>query len=60
MFDWVLYTSNIYRYTVQVQEIFLVSLRFALKTSVELLSLISRGSISHNILFKDMKDCLAM
>ena len=31
---------NIYRYTVQLQEMFLVSLCFALTTSTELLSLI--------------------
>ena len=42
---------NIYRYRVQVQEIFLVFLCFALKISIELLSLISRGSIFHNKLF---------
>ena len=36
------YASDIYWYTVQVQEIFLVSWCFALITSVELLSIISR------------------
>ena len=45
------YVSYIYWYTVQMQEIFLVSLRFALKSSVELPTLISRGSIFHNVLF---------
>ena len=45
------YVSDIYRYTVQVQEIFLVPLCFALRTSIELFSLISRGSIFHNKLF---------
>ena len=45
------YVSYIYWYTVQMQEMFLVSLRFALKSSVELPTLISRGSIFHNVLF---------
>ena len=37
------YASDLYQHTVHVQETFPISLSFALKTSVELLSLISRG-----------------
>lgn len=48
MSNWILNIPDIHGYTVKMQEMFPISLSFALKTYVELLSLTSQGRAFHN------------
>ena len=48
MSNWIMNIPDIHGHTVEMQEIFPISLSFALKTYVELLSLISQGRAFHN------------